>query len=76
MTKRPARNAPRGYQYVIRHAHQATPTRGSLTSPDTAIEIAQQGYDHGAVEAYVIRKTDGVRIWDGPSSVHVGHQEW
>lgn len=68
--------APRNYQYVIRHAHQDKPSRGSLASADTAIGTARQGFEYGAVEAYVVRKTDGVRIWDGPAGISLDYRSW
>lgn len=76
MPQRPKNTDPRPYQYVIRHAHQDRPSRGSYASADTAIGTAQRGHDHGAVEAYVVRKTDGVRIWDGPAGISFDHRDW
>lgn len=75
-TTRRTHRDPRNYQYVIRHEDQATPSRNSFASPDTAIAAARRGYEHGACEAYVVRKTDGVRIWDGPEGIALEYTEW
>ncbi len=76
MSRRPSAHASRDYQSVIQHDHQPTPSRQSFTSPDTAIGRAKMGFEHGATTAYVVRKTDGVRIYDGPVGVYLSYEEW
>jgi hypothetical protein len=76
MAQRRSNRDPHNYQSVVRHEHQEKPSRQSCASADTAIGRARNGFDHGAVEAYVIRKTDGIKIYDGPAGLFLEHDRW
>ena len=69
------------YRLFVQHAPSdrapdGITLRKSFLHPDTAISWARDAHGHGAAVAYVIRKSDGIMIFDAVAGYKLDHREW